>query len=209
MSSMELFRLATFAATLLIGACDFGVDTKGLSGGDAATGDVVSLDVATSSDSGGPSVLFGDTNQETTSFALAPSTPDGYRFVASASGTAQTVWVYVDAQTTSGTTFDVGVYDEDTTTSPAQPKSLLAQATFSSVTSGAWNSLTLSSSVPVVTNAAYWIVVVTTNGTLYVDRAGGTSGSLESVSATSSTLPTTWSMQSNAMDGPASMYVTN
>ncbi len=209
MSSMELSRLATFAATLLIGACDFGVDTKGLSGGDAAAADVVSLDTgAEAAVDSGASVLFGDTNQEATSYAVTPSTPDGYRFLAGASGSAQTVWVYVDAQTSSGTTFDVGIYDEDTTTTPAQPKSLLAQATFSSVTPGAWNSSALSASTSVITNAACWIVVVA-NGTLYVDRAGGTSGSLESVSASSSTLPSAWSMQSNAMDGPASMYVTN
>ncbi len=213
---MEIARLATLVSALLIAGCDFGIDTKGLVG-DGSIPDVAQSDAPSDSapsDAGsdavaeaGATTLLGDTKAESTSVTVAASTPDGFRFQASASGSAKTVWVYVDSQS-SGAAFDVGLYDDDATTTPAQPKNLLAQATFSSPSPGGWSSQALPATT-ITSGAYYWIVVNVTSGTLYYRIAGGTSGSLESVSATSPLLPTSWSTSKTAMDGPASMYVTN
>ena len=45
------------------------------------------------------------------------------------------------------------------------------------------------------------------SATLYYRNTGSSTGSRESVCASSATLPTTWTMVDNASDGPASMYV--
>ncbi len=206
-----------FAAALLIGACDFGIDTKGLSGGDAAVSDSAvpdaPSDVASTPDVAtetGPTIttLLGDTSTEALLTTLLSGTPTAYQFTATASGNAANVWIYADGQTNGPTSLAVGIYDDDSTTTPSQPKSLLAQATFASLSGGAWNSASLAGAT-ISSGSKYWIVVLVTNGTLYYRNAGGTSGSLHSSSSSSSTLPTSWSVTTTAMDGPASMYVTN
>jgi hypothetical protein len=215
---MAVSRFVLFASIVAIAACDFGINTTGLAGEGGVLPDTGS-DVVSPADAGdetivadsgpdvpvGPAHLFGDTNVESTQDSIAMSTPDGFRHQAVAGGNAQTVWIYVDSQT-SGATFDVGIYDDDNTTTPEQPKGLLAFASFSSVTSG-WNSQTLSTPITITQDSYYWIVVNVTNSTLYYRNAGSTSGSLESVSATSTALPTSWSPVDHAFDGPASMYV--
>jgi hypothetical protein len=213
---MAASRFVLFASIAAIAACDFGINTTGLAGeggvlpdtgGDAMPADAG--DETTPEDSGsdvpvGPQ-LFGDTNVESTTDSVGTNVPDGFRYQAIAGGNGQTVWIYVDAQT-SGATFDVGIYDDDNSTSPEQPKGLLAFATFSSVTSG-WNSQSLSSSITITQDSFYWIVVNPTASTLFYRNTGSSSGSLESVSATSTALPTSWSMTDHSFDGPASMYV--
>jgi len=203
---------------LFVGACDFGIDTTGLAGEGGFVPDTGS-DVVVQPDTGdettpppdtgpvdtGPPHLFGDTNVESTQDNVAMNDPDGYRYQAIAGGTAQTVWVYVDAQTT-GTDFDVGIYDDDNTTSPEQPKGLLAFATFTAPSSG-WVQQTLNQSITITQDSFYWIVLHPTTGTLYYRNTGSASGSLENVGANNATLPATWSSVGNANDGPASMYV--
>jgi len=214
---MAHFRVG-LALCLFMGACDFGIDTTGLAGEggfvpDTGSDVVVPIDTGDETtppaDTGpidtGPPYLFGDTNVESNAVTVQTNAPDGYRYQAIAGGTAQTVWVYVDPQT-SGATFDVGIYDDDATSSPEKPKGLLAFATFTSPSSG-WASQTLNQSITITQDSFYWIVLHPTSGTLYYRNVGGTSGSLENVSATNATLPSTWSSASTANDGPASMYV--
>ena len=202
---------------LFMGACDFGIDTTGLAGEGGFVPDTGS-DVVTPVDSGdestpvdtgpqdtGPPHLFGDTNVESTQDNVQTNDPDGYRYQAIAGGTAQTVWVYVDSQT-SGASFDVGIYDDDATSAPEKPKGLLAFATFTSPSSG-WVSQSLNQSITITQDSFYWIVLHPTSGTLYYRNVGGTSGTLENVSANNASLPSSWSSVKTATDGPASMYV--
>jgi hypothetical protein len=198
---MEVFRFG-LALCLFVSACDFGIDTTGLAGEGGFVAD-------TGSDAGqddtAPPHLFGDTDVESTQDNVATGDPDGFRYQAVAGGDAQTVWVYVDSQT-SGASFDVGIYDDDASGSPEKPKGLLAFATFSSPSSG-WASQALNQSITITQGSFYWIVLHPTSGTLYYRNTGSSSGSLESVSANMGSLPTTWSTTSTANDGPASMYV--
>src|SRR6185295_10432645 len=99
-------------------ACDFGIDTTGLAGEGGFIPDTGS-DVVVQPDAGdettpppdtgpidtGPPHLFGDTNVESSQDTVQMNDPDGYRYQAIAGGTAQTVWIYVDSQT-SGVDFD-------------------------------------------------------------------------------------------------------
>lgn len=213
---MAVFRFGLIFC-LALGACDFGIDTTGLAGEGGFIPDTGS-DVVQPIDSGdestpvetgpidtGPPHLFGDTDVESTQDNVMTNDPDGYRYQAIAGGTAQTVWVYVDSQT-SGASFDIGIYDDDSTTTPAQPKGLLAFATFSSPSSG-WVQQSLNQSITITQGSFYWIVLHPTSGTLYYRNAGSGGGGLENVSANTATLPATWSSVNNATDGPASMYV--
>jgi hypothetical protein len=204
---------------LFVGACDFGIDTTGLAGEGGFLPDTGS-DVVAPDDAGdestpppddtgpidtGPPHLFGDTNVESNQDNVMTNDPDGFRYRAIAGGTAQTVWVYVDSQT-SGASFDVGIYDDDTTTNPESPKGLLAFATFTTPSSG-WAQQTLNQSITITQDSFYWIVMHPTNGTLYYRNAGSSGGGLENVSTNNATLPSSWSSVNNANDGPASMYV--
>ena len=213
---MAVFRFGLIFC-LGLGACDFGIDTTGLAGEGGFVPDTGS-DVVVQPDAGdettppdtgpidtGPPHLFGDTNVEPTQDNVLMNDPDGYRYQAIAGGTAQTVWVYVDSQT-SGTSFDVGIYDDDNTTTPASPKGLLAFATFSSPSSG-WVEQPLNQSITITQDSFYWIVLHPTTGTLYSRNAGSSGGGIENVGASTSTLPATWTSVNNATDGPASMYV--
>jgi hypothetical protein len=208
-----------FVCCLFMGACDFGIDTTGLAGEGGFVPDTGSdvvqptdgADESTPPDDTGPvdtglPHLFGDTDVESNTDNVMTNDPDGYRYQAIAGGTAQTVWVYVDSQT-SGVSFDVGIYDDDATGSVAQPKGLLAFATFSSPSSG-WVSQSLNQAITITQDSFYWIVLHPTNGTLYYRNTGGASGSLENVSTNNASLPANWSSVNNANDGPASMYVT-
>jgi hypothetical protein len=206
---------------LFLGACDFGIDTTGLAGeggfvpetGSDATPPDDAGDEPTPPDDTGPPdetgtpYLFGDMNVESAQDDVSADDPDGFRYAAIAGGTAQTVWVYVDSQTNNTTSFDVGIYDDDATSTPQKPKGLLAYATFTAPSSG-WVSQTLNQSITITEDSFYWIVVHPTNGALYYRNVGGGGGTLENVSANSATLPATWSSVNNATDGPASMYVT-
>src|SRR5438445_12192178 len=189
---MDVLRFG-LALCLFASACDFGIDTTGLAGEGGFVPDTGS-DVTQQNDAGdesvqdapgpdtsGPTNLFGDTNVETNVDNVTTGDPDGYRYHASISGIAQYVWVYVDSQT-SGTSFDVGIYDDDATSSPETPKGLLAFATFNSPSSG-WVSQLLNQNIQTTQGTFYWIVLRPTNGTLYYRNSGGTTGSLESVSA--------------------------
>ncbi len=216
---MAVFRFGLLGC-LFMGACDFGINTTGLAGegglvpdtgGDVFVPPDDAGDESTPPDDTGanetsaPTYLFGDTNVESGHDNVSLNDPDGFRYQAVAGGTAQTVWVYVDSQ--NGTTFDVGIYDDNATTTPAQPKGLLAFATFTTPSSG-WQQQTLNQSITITQSSFYWIVLHPTNGTIFYRDTGSSNGSLENVSANSATLPTTWSSVDDALDGPASMYVT-
>jgi len=211
---MAVFRFGLICC-LFVGACDFGINTTGLAGEGGSVPDTGSDAVEETAppvdvfvepiDDSGPARFFGDPNVEPNQDNVLTNDPDGYRYQATAGGAAQTVFVYVDSQT-SGASFDVGIYDDEPSTTPPQPKGLLAFATFSSPSSG-WVSQTLSSSITVTNGSFYWIVVHPTTGTLFYRNAGSSGGGIENVSANNASLPTTWSSVDNATDGPASMYV--
>jgi hypothetical protein len=202
-----------------MGACDFGINTTGLAGEGGLVSDSGSDAFAPPDDAGdestppdetstgdtGTTYLFGDTNVESNQDNVSLDDPDGFRYQAIAGGSAQTVWVYVDSQ--NGTTFDVGIYDDNAGTTPAQPKGLLAFTTFTTPSSG-WQQQSLNQSITITQGSFYWIVLHPTNGTIFYRDTGSTSGSVENVSANSATLPTTWTSVNDSLDGPASMYVT-
>jgi hypothetical protein len=213
---VALYRFG-FVFCLLAGACDFGIDTTGLAGeggilpdtGSDVTQDDAGDESTPPDDTGpqdtGPPHLFGDTAVESNAKSVNVGDPDGFQYQAIAGGSAATVLVYVDSQS-SGASFDVGLYDDDSSSSPSKPKGLLAFATFNSPSSGGWASASLNQSITITQGSNYWIVVHPTSGTLVIDVANG--GGLESVSTNNQNLPATWSTASTSTNGPASMYVT-
>jgi hypothetical protein len=215
---MAVFRFGLLGC-LLMGACDFGINTTGLAGEGGLVPDTGSDAFVPPDDAGdestppdetstgdtGATYLFGDTNVESSQDNVSLNDPDGFRYQAIAGGSAQTVWVYVDSQ--NGTTFDVGIYDDNAATTPAQPKGLLAFTTFTTPSSG-WQQQSLNQSITITQGSFYWIVLHPTSGTVFYRDKGGSSGSVENVSANTATLPTTWTSVNDSLDGPASMYVT-
>jgi RHS repeat-associated protein len=157
---------------------------------------------------GGPTTLMGDTTVEPTQDAVIAGQAVAFHFVAASSGTATTAYVYVDSGNLSPT-IQVGLYADNGSNLPG---TLLAQATISSPTNGAWNSVTLPGSPAVTAGQTYWIGVLgpASGNDLYF-RDTSVTGTNDMVVYSSSTtlnsLPSTWANGGSSPGLRASAYI--
>jgi len=129
---------------------------------------------------------------------------EAFQYTASASGTANTAYVYIDTSNTA-TQAVVGLY---TNNSSNNPGTLLAQATITNPVKGTWNSVALPAA-SVVAATKYWIAVLGPTGAGTIHFRDVTSGSKAQISSQSnlSTLPATWSAGTSYSNSPMSAYI--
>ena len=149
------------------------------------------------------STLFGDQSLENVQDTDQAGQAEAFPFVASASGTAGSVVVYVD-RSNAATSFKVGVYAN----ASGKPGALLGQGSKSAPTRSAWNTISLSS-VNVTSGTKYWLAVLGTGGQIGIrDRDNGPCTSLTSSQTNLSSLASTWSTGQSWGTCPISAYVT-
>ena len=135
--------------------------------------------------SGLAAVLGGDQTVERTVDQNLAGNAEAIQMTASASGTAGTVSVYVDA-TSTATTLVAGIYAD----SGGHPGTLLTQGSKSAPTAAAWNDVAVPP-VSIVSGASYWIGILAPSGTLKFRIKSA--GKAESPTASGlSALPATW-----------------
>ena len=147
-----------------------------------------------------PTVLLGTASLQPNRDGVGAGTASAFRTVATATGSMGKLKVYLDSANRA-TRLVAGVYAN----AGGHPGRLLTQATLTSVTSGAWNALTVAKA-NIAAGTTYWIAVLSPSGrgTLQIrDRSGGGRSETSSQS-TLSTLPQTWATGRTWPDGPLS-----
>ena len=118
-----------------------------------------------------PTVLLGTATLQPNRDGVGAGTASAFRTVATATGSMAKLNVYLDSANRA-TRLVAGVYANSRRPRPGR---LLTQATLTSVTSGAWNALTVPKA-SVAAGTTYWIAVLSPSGrgTLQIrDRFGG------------------------------------
>ena len=131
--------------------------------------------------------LLGDTTVEPDVDYTGAGTMQAWPYSATASGSAGSVAVYLDASSTTNN-LTVAIYADNT----GHPGNLLAQGSTATLSPGGWNTVTLGTHPAVSSGSRYWIALLTTSNILaYRDDLTGactsyaTGGSLTSA-------PSTW-----------------
>ena len=146
--------------------------------------------------------LVGDQTIEARTDQNVAGSAEAFRSVASAAGTLNTLKVFVDPSS-AATKLTAGIYAD----SGGHPGALLAQGTLNAPAAGNWNDVPVAP-VSITSGAAYWIAILSPNGsgTLRFRERGG-AGAAESSATTGSTaLPATWSTGASYNDGPLSAW---
>lgn len=136
---------------------------------------------------GVPGQIIGYNSIGSNSQSSSSGQARAYSFTASATGTANTFYLYVNSLN-SATTVKVGVYSSN----GANPVTLLSSGSLSNPSSSAWNSISISP-VSLTSGTQYWLVVLSPygSGTLrFRDVSGGSSK--RSSSAILTSLPSSW-----------------
>ena len=148
--------------------------------------------------------LLGDQVVEPKGDFNAAGLAEGFQATSGNTGTATSLSVYVDTNSTA-TTLIAGLY----TDSGGHPGLLLAQGALSAPIAGAWNDVPVPST-GVSSGAKYWIVFLSPNGAgtfRFRDRCcGGGSAAETSSQSALAILPTVWTTGGHYSDGPASGY---
>jgi RHS repeat-associated protein len=141
----------------------------------------------------GATTLAGLTTVGGTQDSADAGIADAYEYTASASGSANLAYVYVD-QANQASQIQVGLYSNTTVAGTDHPGTLLTSATISSPTANAWNSVTLPAA-SVTAGQSYWIAVLAPSGsgTLYDQLQSGPNTTESSSSNSLSSLPSAWS----------------
>ena len=145
-------------------------------------------------------VLLGDQNVESTLDSNPGGTAQAFQTTANASGTLNSLNLYVDPATTVGQAA-IGLYSD----SSGNPSTLLTQAIFTPQ-AGVWNSVSLTP-VAVVAGTRYWIAVLGLgSGSIYFHEADNPCTSDGSSSSVLTSLPALWSTGGTAAACTLSAY---
>ncbi len=152
--------------------------------------------------SGGDPVLFGDRNVEPTLDSNPAGLAEAFPFSSQTTGTATSISVYVDSHN-KAPALVAGLYSN----SDGHPGSRLASGSLSSPRAGAWNTVTVSSTV-VRAGRTYWVAVLGKGATLYFrDRSNGPCDSESSYQADLNHLRSRWRPGARWRTCPISAYV--
>ncbi|MHB8683321.1 MAG: kelch repeat-containing protein, partial [Dehalococcoidia bacterium] len=148
-------------------------------------------------------VLVGDQAIEAQVDSNAAGMAEAAQFTAVASGTASSLFVYIDAGNTASSAA-VGLY---TNNGANDPGTLLAQGNIPSLVSGAWNAAAISP-VSITAGTAYWIALLgPAAGGIIKFRDVQTGGRTQMSSQTTLTsLPGVWSPGTSYSNSPMSAY---
>lgn len=130
---------------------------------------------------------------------------EAYLYTAVATGSADTLRIYLDA-TNTATRMVAGIY----TDASGKPGTLITSGTLATLSAGAWNAVTVPT-FSVTAGSRYWLAVLAPAGTgsLRVRNVNtGGSATQTSNQTTLTALPAAWTTGSTYSSGPASAYVT-
>ena len=139
-------------------------------------------------------LLIGSTTAGTQVDGNANGSAEAYKFTASATGSLGSLSLFLDSSNTATKVF-LGLYSNTS----GHPGTLLTSGSSSSLTNGAWNTITVPAA-SVTSGTVYWIAILSTAGTAFHFREGTSSCSgadQESASSTLTSLPATWSVGTN------------
>lgn len=129
---------------------------------------------------------------------------EAFKATASSTGTANALFVYVDA-TSTATTLVAGLYTDNV----GHPGTLLAQGSLNKPAAGNWNTVSIATT-SVTGGTVYWLTILGAAGSgqlAFRDSCCGSGTASEtSAQSTLSTLPATWSSGTRYADGPVSVY---
>ncbi|HYA95499.1 MAG TPA: family 16 glycosylhydrolase, partial [Terriglobales bacterium] len=148
------------------------------------------------------SVLQGDTNVEAQVGALAMGQAEAFQAPATASGSVQSLVVYLDS-TSTASQLVVGLYAD----SGGHPGALLSHGSNTSPVAGAWNPILIPSAT-LTSGTPYWIAILgTSSGTLaYRYATPSTCASETSAQSSLTSLPSTWTTGTVGTICPASAF---
>jgi hypothetical protein len=147
------------------------------------------------------SVLIGSTAVQPYGDSNSAGSAEAFRYTASGAGTVRSLALYVNSGN-SATVVDVGLYSDVA----GHAGTLLASATISSPTAGAWNAVGISP-VAVSSGTVYWLAALGPTGKLALrDVASGGDPSQNSTSSSLTELRSSWSGGASWTDSPASFY---
>jgi chitodextrinase len=132
-------------------------------------------------------VLLGSQTIQATADSNSAGEAEGFKFTATATGTAAQMKFYVDTGN-AATALKLGIYTNNGT----HPGTLLASGSITSPVSAAWNTVTMSAGANLVSGTVYWIAILGTGGQLNYRDASGTNCSEDASPLGVSALPTTW-----------------
>jgi hypothetical protein len=147
-------------------------------------------------------VLLGDQNVENqVDSSLALGQAEAFQATANASGTLQSLALYLDSTSTVSQVV-AGLYAD----AGGLPGSLLSQGSSTQVVAGAWNTISLSTSV--VAGTPYWIAILGTNSgnLVFRDATGGGCASEISAQTSLTSLPSTWTTGTASSTCPISAF---
>ena len=149
-------------------------------------------------------LLLGDQSIEAQVDSNAAGVAEAAQYTAASSGTANNIYVYIDAGNSAATAV-VGLYSNNGSNNPG---ALLAQGTIAQVVDGAWNAAPISA-VPISAGTTYWIALLGPAGGGAVRFRDVQTGGKTQVSSQSTlaALPATWSPGTTYANSPISAYV--
>jgi hypothetical protein len=149
-----------------------------------------------------PTTLIGDTAVENQHDQNSSGRAEAFQATATASGTVAKMSVYLDAASDAAKA-TIGIY---TDTGATKPGTLVTQGSSTTLTPGAWNTITVPSAA-LTSGTKYWIALLGTGtGTIRFRDVSGGCRSETSSSGTLTALPATWATGTKYSDCPLSAY---
>jgi hypothetical protein len=174
------------------------VITKDSSGNSTTSGDQTVTTAAAP-----PQNLMGNDQIQSFVDTNSPGVAQAFLYTAAATGVGNRIAVYLDSGN-AATRVEVGIYSNSASNNP---QTLLAKATVTNPTNGAWNTATLPN-VNITAGTQYWIAILGPTGTGAVRFRDATTGAGSRGSqANLSTLPATWTSNANWANSALSAYV--
>jgi hypothetical protein len=158
---------------------------------------------ATPTSGGTSTILVGVNGLQAMQDGNSAGVAEAFQYTASASGTVNRLYIYVDSNSTAAQLI-VGLYAD---VGGNAPGALLAQGTLTSPSNGNWNSVGVTG-VAVTSGTQYWIAVLAPSGSgsiWFRDAATGGKAQL-SAQSTLSLLPATWTSGPTYNNSPMSAY---
>jgi outer membrane protein assembly factor BamB len=151
-----------------------------------------------------PTTLLGTTSIGSQADQNVAGSAEAFQATATASGSLGRLSVYLDSGSAS-TKVAVGIYADNA--AGTHPGALLTQASTTTLTAGAWNTVTVPAAA-IASGTRYWVAVLGTGGTLRFRDGPNGCKSEASASSALTALPATWTTGATYTDCPLSAYGT-
>lgn len=165
---------------------------------------IASLLALTALASNAQTVLVGSTVVQSGVDSNSAGTAEALIFTATASGTSNTIHLYLDSANTA-TRVSVGIYADVS----GRPGTLLGTSIITAPIAGAWN--TVSTNISITSGQKYWIALLAPVGygsVYFRDLSSGGGDTVSSSQTNLTSMPSTWTTGTHYANSPASVYLT-